>query len=170
MNDKITYVDSLSGLYDVELDSIGYRFENHKLCLFGHTWIHASLWTGSNISPAYFCKRCKKVKCAHRLGDEQMYAIGKPDDFYVRQYHIGRCSRCNLRLLTHGCGVCRPNPRAAEIIHEIAAEMGIDMRRVGSGFHCELPVQVSRELQKSEEAARRYVRSVMQRREVPAHF
>ena len=141
----------------------------------GHDWINATLrwdraiddrshWSvhiqePDNGASMRFCRRCKVIDCVHLFEDETLRL--DETTYSYSEYLVGTCKRCHKRILRSGWTVCTPTQRAIELVHEVAREAGTNMERVGSGFHCDLPVSISKIIDASgEEVAREELKRV----------
>jgi hypothetical protein len=175
-------VDSEDGVYDRTIEACLYSINSRKLCWFGHDWIDAYLdWDGpptkpeekrrwsvrvfgsdDNRIPTRFCKRCKVIDCPHRILEPRLHRkpLGRFTSF---MFSVGTCERCKTTFRMDQCWTSHhPPTEAMQIMADVANELSIDMRKMGSGFNCELPVEVSCILEdQGEDAARLHARRIL---------
>jgi len=144
-----------------------YDINDRRLCLWGHKPVHARLglsWPYGLVSSRHisdddatdefsadrlcFCSRCKKIFCAHffKAEDVKKYVVSI-DEFQVKTYTVCTCSICKVRLWTsESCW-----RQASDEAYKLIAEEWLNIKgtdyytaRLGSGYHCELPMYTSR--------------------------
>ncbi len=115
-----------------------------------------------------FCRRCKVVDCVHKFETE---TIRLDETTYSHTEHVvGTCIRCHKRIYLFGTTCCHASQRGVELVHEVALVTGHDMERLGSGFHCDLPVSISAIIDASgEDVARRELERVFAKGSCEAH-
>ena len=175
-------VASIDGLYDERDLAELHDINNRKWC-WSHIWITASLSAevrrdGHHFSwhlahhdwqhpermkslsqPIRFCRNCKVIDCVHILPEEaNVKYIVRQGKFTHTEHLVQKCLSCNRRILTAGCTVCEPSRDGMDIVRSVAKEMGVDMGRCGSGFFCELPVQVSEIAEHDQDMARSHAK------------
>lgn len=128
-----------------------------RLC--AHDWQHPERMQ-SLQQPIRFCRNCKRISCVHCLGDCVTYKV-QLGEFYCRAYAIAPCLSCKTRLLVSGWGCFTPSSEGLQIVADVAAELGKDMQALPSGFHCELPIQVSALAKRDSTAAKAHARHAL---------
>jgi hypothetical protein len=135
----------------------GKREYSADLC--GHNWQNPEKMK-SMQQPIRFCRHCKAIGCVHLFGPSEFF-YAKSGPYNGTKYVIAPCISCKSRVMLTCFQYFAPSAQGCRIVSEQAELLGYLMDSLPSGFHCELPSQVSELATIDEDRAAEHARNAL---------